>query len=72
MLSILCPLVIELIICAESQPYRYAFLAVGMLFLLVAPEVSAWVPFYYGSAMTLGVFLVILILLYQVLVYNQN
>lgn len=52
--------------CAESQGFRIAFLLLGMLFLFIAPVVSDWVPFYYSSAMTLGVFLVIIILLYQV------
>lgn len=37
-----------------------------MVLLLMAPVVSDWVPFYYSSAMTLGVFLVIIVLLYQV------
>lgn len=49
----------------ESQGFRIAFLLLGMLFLFIAPVVSDWVPFYYSSAMTLGVFLVIIILLYQ-------
>jgi hypothetical protein len=31
----------------------------------MAPVVSSWVPFYYSSAMTLGVLLVVLVLLYQ-------
>jgi len=51
---------------AESQGFRFAFLVFGMLLLLMAPIVSDWVPFYYSSAMTLGVFLVIIVLLYQV------
>lgn len=51
---------------AESQGFRIAFLVLGMLLLLMAPIVSDWVPFYYSSAMTLGVFLVIIVLLYQV------
>ncbi len=34
----------------------------------MAPVVSSWVPFYYSSAMTLGVLLVVLVLLYQVFV----
>jgi hypothetical protein len=53
-------------VCAESQGFRIAFLVVGMVLLLVAPIVSDWVPFYYSSAMTLGIFLVIIVLLYQV------
>jgi hypothetical protein len=49
----------------ESQGFRIAFLALGMVLLSMAPVVSDWVPFYYSSAMTLGVFLVIIVLLYQ-------
>lgn len=49
----------------ESQGFRFAFLVLGMMLMLLAPLVSDWVPFYYSSAMTLGVFLVIIVLLYQ-------
>ncbi|KAG0581006.1 hypothetical protein KC19_4G217300 [Ceratodon purpureus] len=49
----------------EGQGFRIAFLVVGMVLLLIAPIVSDWVPFYYSSAMTLGIFLVIIVLLYQ-------
>jgi hypothetical protein len=51
----------------EQRAYRLVFLALGMTLLLVAPVVSSWVPFYYSSAMTLGVLFVVLVLLYQVL-----
>jgi hypothetical protein len=51
----------------EQHAYRLVFLALGMTLLLVAPVVSSWVPFYYSSAMTLGVLFVVLVLLYQVL-----
>jgi hypothetical protein len=50
-----------------QRAYRLVFLALGMTLLLVAPVVSSWVPFYYSSAMTLGVLFVVLVLLYQVL-----
>lgn len=53
-------------VCAEVQGFRIAFLVFGILLLLLAPSVSDWLPFYYSSAMTLGVFLVIIVLLYQV------
>ncbi|XP_024372650.1 uncharacterized protein [Physcomitrium patens] len=49
----------------EVQGFRIAFLVLGILLLLLAPSVSDWLPFYYSSAMTLGVFLVIIVLLYQ-------
>ncbi|KAI5082349.1 hypothetical protein GOP47_0002092 [Adiantum capillus-veneris] len=49
----------------EFWPFRLAFLACGAILLLVAPIVSSWVPFYYSSAMMLGVFLIIIILLFQ-------
>ncbi|CAK9268224.1 unnamed protein product [Sphagnum jensenii] len=49
----------------EQRAYRLVFLALGMTLLLMAPVVSSWVPFYYSSAMTLGVLLVVLVLLYQ-------
>ncbi len=52
----------------EQRVYRLVFLALGMTLLLMAPVVSSWVPFYYSSAMTLGVLLVVLVLLYQVFV----
>jgi hypothetical protein len=35
----------------------------------LAPIVSSWVPFYYSSSMVIGVFLVIIIVLFQVLNY---
>ncbi|KAH9562835.1 hypothetical protein CY35_05G093300 [Sphagnum magellanicum] len=49
----------------EQRAYRLVFLALGLTLLLVAPVVSSWVPFYYSSAMTLGVLFVVLVLLYQ-------
>ncbi|KAJ7294400.1 hypothetical protein O6H91_Y259700 [Diphasiastrum complanatum] len=49
----------------ELHFFRVALLVVGTLLLLIAPVVSKWVPFYYSSAMTLGILLVVLILLYQ-------
>ena len=51
---------------AEQKTYRLVFLASGTMLLLLAPFVCTWVPFYYSSAMTLGVILVVLILLFQV------
>lgn len=49
----------------EFWPFRLFFLGFGFILLTVAPIVSNWVPFYYSSAMTLGIFLIILVLLFQ-------
>ncbi|XP_042482131.1 uncharacterized protein LOC122062576 [Macadamia integrifolia] len=49
----------------EFHQWRLVFLAFGFTLLLLAPVVSNWVPFYYSSSMAIGVFLVILILLFQ-------
>lgn len=61
-----------LVLIAEQKTYRLVFLVLGMMLLLLAPLVCTWVPFYYSSAMTLGIILVVLILLFQVhsLFYN--
>lgn len=53
---------------ADSQKWRLVCLALGFFLLLLAPIVSSWVPFYYSSSMAIGVFLVIIILLFQVLI----
>ncbi|KAK7377875.1 hypothetical protein VNO80_03308 [Phaseolus coccineus] len=37
----------------------------GLILLLLAPIISSWVPFYYGSSMAIGIFLVVIILLFQ-------
>eukprot|EP00271_Cylindrocystis_brebissonii_P007543 TRINITY_DN21107_c0_g1_i1.p1 TRINITY_DN21107_c0_g1~~TRINITY_DN21107_c0_g1_i1.p1 ORF type:complete len:579 (-),score=101.47 TRINITY_DN21107_c0_g1_i1:1436-3172(-) len=49
----------------EFQPFRVAFLVVGFALLLLAPLLSQQVAFYYGSGMTVGVLLVIIVVLYQ-------
>ncbi|XWS57901.1 hypothetical protein CRYUN_Cryun09bG0212800 [Craigia yunnanensis] len=49
----------------DFQQWRLLFLALGFVLLLLAPSVSNWVPFYYSSSMAIGVFLVIIILLFQ-------
>ncbi|XP_043814734.1 uncharacterized protein LOC110621667 isoform X4 [Manihot esculenta] len=49
----------------DFQQWRLLCLAVGFLLLLLAPIVSSWVPFYYSTSMAVGVFLVIIILLFQ-------
>lgn len=49
----------------EFRLWRFGFLASGLVMLFLAPIVSEWVPFYYSSAMALGIILVILILLFQ-------
>lgn len=57
---------ISCICFADIQQWRLVCLALGFTLLLVAPIISNWVPFYYSSSMTIGVFLVIIILLFQV------
>ncbi|KAF5475756.1 hypothetical protein F2P56_007531 [Juglans regia] len=49
----------------DFQQWRLACLALGFVLLLLAPIVSNWVPFYYSSSMLIGVFLVIIIILFQ-------
>ncbi|GMP98282.1 hypothetical protein CsSME_00046233 [Camellia sinensis var. sinensis] len=49
----------------EFQRWRLFCLAFGFVLLLLAPVVSSWVPFYCSSSMAVGVFLVIIILLFQ-------
>lgn len=51
---------------ADFQQWRLVCLAVGLILLLLAPTVSRWVPFYYSTSMAIGIFLVIIILLFQV------
>ncbi|CAL5435627.1 unnamed protein product [Camellia sinensis] len=53
----------------EFQRWRLFCLAFGFVLLLLAPLVSSWVPFYYSSSMAVGVFLVIIILLFQVSIF---
>ncbi|XP_011653457.1 uncharacterized protein LOC101221567 isoform X2 [Cucumis sativus] len=49
----------------DFQQWRLLCLALGFLLLLLAPVVSSWVPFYYSSSMAIGIFLVVLIILFQ-------
>ncbi|XP_014490983.1 uncharacterized protein LOC106753655 isoform X1 [Vigna radiata var. radiata] len=49
----------------DFQQWRLVCLAVGLILLLLAPIVSSWVPFYYSTSMAIGIFLVIIILLFQ-------
>ncbi|KAM5550408.1 hypothetical protein ABKV19_027527 [Rosa sericea] len=48
-----------------SQQWRLWFLAVGFVLLLLAPSISSWVHFYYSTSMVIGVFMVIIFLLFQ-------
>ena len=57
-------------VCADLQQWRLVCLAFGFVLLLLAPIISSWVPFYYSSSMAIGVFLVVIILLFQVLNYH--
>ena len=47
-------------------------LALGFTLPLLAPIVSNWVPFYYSSSMVIGVFLVIIIILFQVIFFCDS
>ncbi|GMP98284.1 hypothetical protein CsSME_00046233 [Camellia sinensis var. sinensis] len=56
----------------EFQRWRLFCLAFGFVLLLLAPVVSSWVPFYCSSSMAVGVFLVIIILLFQVFGFDVH
>ncbi|KAK3153069.1 hypothetical protein QOZ80_2BG0167230 [Eleusine coracana subsp. coracana] len=49
----------------EFLLHRVVFLVLGMVLMVVAHTLSESVVFYYGGAMTIGIFLVILIILFQ-------
>ncbi|GLT87452.1 hypothetical protein SLE2022_055340 [Rubroshorea leprosula] len=49
----------------DFQQWRLWCLALGFFLWLLAPIVSKWIPFYYSSSMAIGIFLVIIILLFQ-------
>ncbi|CAN8239098.1 unnamed protein product [Cochlearia groenlandica] len=51
----------------DFQQWRILCLVVGLIVILVAPVVSSWLPFYYTSSMAVGVFLVVLIIIFQVM-----
>lgn len=59
-------------VCAVSQQWRLWFLAVGFILLLLAPSISSWVHFYYSTSMVIGVFMVIIFLLFQVLFFKSS
>ncbi|XP_028064801.1 uncharacterized protein LOC114267917 isoform X3 [Camellia sinensis] len=56
-------------VASHFQRWRLFCLAFGFVLLLLAPVVSSWVPFYYSGSMAVGVFLVIIILLFQVSIF---
>ncbi|KAF0921890.1 hypothetical protein E2562_020504 [Oryza meyeriana var. granulata] len=49
----------------EFLLHRVVFLLLGMVLMAVAHTLSESVVFYYGGAMTIGIFLVILVILFQ-------
>jgi len=49
----------------EFLIHRVVFLVLGLVLMMVAHALSESVVFYYGGAMTIGIFLVILIILFQ-------
>jgi hypothetical protein len=52
---------------AEFLLHRVVFFVLGLVLMAVAHTLSESVVFYYGGAMTIGIFLVILIILFQVI-----
>lgn len=50
----------------ELLVHRLFFLALGVVLLVLAPGLSDSVVFYYGSAMGIGIILVMLVILFQV------
>lgn len=52
--------------CAEFVPYRVIFLVTGLLLMASASSMSKSILFYYSSAMTVGVLLIVLMILFQV------
>ena len=59
----------SVVVYAEFLIHRVVFLVLGLVLMMVAHALSESVVFYYGGAMTIGIFLVILIILFQVM-YN--
>lgn len=55
------------VVYAEFLLHRVVFFVVGLVLMVVAHTLSESVVFYYGGAMTIGIFLVILIILFQVI-----
>ena len=53
-------------VSAEFLLYRVVFLVLGMVLMTLAHTLSQSLVFYYGGAMTIGIFLVVLIILFQV------
>ncbi|KAF3778808.1 hypothetical protein EJ110_NYTH31548 [Nymphaea thermarum] len=49
----------------ETKLFRLIFLVLGALLIILSPEMSKSVMFYYSNAMILGIVLVILIVLFQ-------
>lgn len=56
-----------IVVYAEFLLHRVVFLVLGLILMVVAHTLSESVVFYYGGAMTIGIFLVILIILFQVI-----
>ncbi|KAG2322275.1 hypothetical protein Bca52824_015488 [Brassica carinata] len=54
-------------VAEDFQQWRILCLVAGLVVILAAPVVSSWLPFYYTSSMAVGVFLVVLIIIFQVM-----
>ena len=53
-------------VSAEFLLHRVVFLVLGMVLMALAHTLSQSLVFYYGGAMTIGIFLVVLIILFLV------
>ncbi|ESQ28272.1 hypothetical protein EUTSA_v10018456mg [Eutrema salsugineum] len=54
-------------VAEDFQRWRILCFVAGLVVILIAPVVSSWLPFYYTSSMAVGVFLVVLIIIFQVM-----
>ncbi|KAJ0256269.1 hypothetical protein HA466_0092520 [Hirschfeldia incana] len=58
---------VTITVTEDFQQWRILCLVAGLVVILAAPVVSSWLPFYYTSSMAVGVFLVVLIIIFQVM-----
>ncbi|KAI3861096.1 hypothetical protein MKX03_021934 [Papaver bracteatum] len=56
---------VEVSVEEEFFLYRIIFLVLGLILLTLAPTLSQSLTFYYGGAMTMGIILVVLMVLFQ-------
>ncbi|CAH8364316.1 unnamed protein product [Eruca vesicaria subsp. sativa] len=58
---------VNISVTEDFQQWRILCLVAGLVVILAAPVVSSWLPFYYTSSMAVGVFLVVLMIIFQVM-----